>query len=243
MMRQRSDQVFLLTLSLMDAFVCASAWVMAYVVRWETNWIPANEVTIPPWWWCIRTIPLVICCAWCSFHACGMYQLRRRWSLSVEIFKTFQALALTLLLILAVTFYSRNPYESRMASVFFFAFALVGVVLFRRSLGLYFKLCRRSGKMRRTALIIGTGRTARAVEEVLRRNNWLGIQPVGFVDDLDPRPKRSVMTVGKIDDLSRLVDQHSISYVFVAPPSPTIRREQANLPTTFWNARRYSTCT
>ncbi len=85
-----------------------------------------------------------------------MYQLRRRWSLSVEIFKIFQALALTLLLVLAVTFYSRNPYESRMASVLFFSFALVGVVLFRRSLGLYFKLCRRAGKMRNTAVIIGT---------------------------------------------------------------------------------------
>ena len=218
MLRQRSDQVFLLTLSLVDAFVCASAWVLAYIVRWETDWIPANEETIPPWWWCIRTIPLVVGCAWFGFQASGMYQLRRRWSLTVEIFKTFQALALTLLLVLAVTFYSRNPYESRMASILFFSFALVGVVLFRRSLGLYFKMCRRYGKMRSTALIIGTGRTARAVDDVLRRNNWLGIQPVGFVDDLDTRPKRSVMTVGKIEDLSRLVDEHGISYVFVALP-------------------------
>lgn len=218
MLRHRSDQLFLLCLSLVDAAVCTTGWLLAYVVRWEIGWLPAADSVAPPWWWCIRTIPLVVVCAWFSFRISGMYQLRRRWSLPTEFVKTFQATALTLLLVLAITFYSRNPYESRAASVFFFAFTFVGVILVRRSLGLYFRMRRRAGKMRSSALIVGTGRTARDVDEALRRNNWLGIQPVGFVDDVDPDSDRTVPVVGTIDDLARLVDEHGIHFVFVALP-------------------------
>jgi exopolysaccharide biosynthesis polyprenyl glycosylphosphotransferase len=218
MLRHRSDQSFLASLACIDAGVCTAAWVLAYVVRWEVGWIPLVEEIVPPWWWCIRTLPAVWVCAWLSFRVCGLYQLRRRWSLLTEIFKALQATTLLLLLVLALTFYSRNPYESRAASLFFFIFTFVGIVTVRRSLGLYFRLARRSGRVRATALVVGTGRTARAVDEALRQNNWLGIQPVGFIDDIDTQAARSVLTVGAIDDLPRLVEEHGVDYVFVALP-------------------------
>lgn len=215
MVKHRSDQAFLLLLSLADAAVCSIAWLLAYVVRWETGWVPIAYDVVPPWWWCLRALPIVVVSALVSFRLVGLYQLRRRWSLAFELVKVLQATALTLLLVLAITFYSRNPYESRIASLFFFLFTLVGVVAVRRSLGLYFRLCRRAGRMRHSALIVGTGRTASAIEGALRRNNWLGIQPVGYVDD---DAHRGILTVGGIDDLPRLVDEHQIDFVFVALP-------------------------
>jgi exopolysaccharide biosynthesis polyprenyl glycosylphosphotransferase len=217
-LKQRFDQMFLIGLALADAAVCSIAWVLAYAVRWETGWIPVAYDIVPPWWWCLRTLPIVVVSALISFRLVGLYQLGRRWSLAFELVKGLQATALTLLLILAITFYSRNPYESRMASLFFFLFTLVGMVVLRRSLGLYFRLRRRAGKMRHSALIVGTGRTARAVEAALRRNNWLGIQPVGFVDDPHQGALKSVLTVGTMADLPQLVDNHRVDYVFIALP-------------------------
>jgi exopolysaccharide biosynthesis polyprenyl glycosylphosphotransferase len=217
-LKHRSDQTFLLLLSLVDACVCMAAWLLAYVIRWETGWIPVAYEVVPPWWWCLRTLPIVVLSALVSFRLVGLYQLRRRWSLPFEIVKVLQATLLTLLIVLAVTFYSRNPYESRMASLLFFFLTLIGVVTVRRSLGLYFKLCRRSGRMRHSALIVGTGRTASGIESALRRNNWLGIQPVGYVDDVDHGSLRGVLTVGRIEDLPRLVEDHQIDFVFVALP-------------------------
>ncbi|MBY0587774.1 undecaprenyl-phosphate glucose phosphotransferase [bacterium] len=218
MLKHRSDQTFLLLLSLADAAICSIAWILAYAVRWETGLIPVAYDVVPPWWWCLRTLPLVVLSSWTCFRLVGLYQLRRRWSLAFELVKVFQGTTLTLLVVLAITFYSRNPYESRIASLFFFVFTLVGVVTLRRSLGLYFRLRRRTGKMRHTAIIVGTGRTARAVEAALRRNNWLGIQPVGFVDDPHETSLKSILTVGQIGDLTRLVEEHGVDYVFVALP-------------------------
>lgn len=193
-------------------------WVLAYLVRWALGLGPWADDFVPPLSDCLRTLPVVAISAWASYRLVGLYQLRRRWSLWEEGIKVLQATGLALLLILAATFYSRNPYESRLASAIFFVLSFVGVVGVRRTLAIYFRWRRARGLVRHKAIIVGTGRTARHVQEALLRNNWLGIQPIGNVDDVDSEKVRKIETIGSIDDLPRLVEEHSIAFVFVALP-------------------------
>lgn len=218
MLKQRSDQAFLTFLCFTDLLITCICWVAAYFLRWNTGVVaPVNDV--PPFWWCIRSLPLVVVVAMLSYQMSGLYQLGRRWPLWQEVFHVFKATALMLLLSLATTFYGRNPYESRLASVLFWGLTFVGLVVVRRALGTYFRLRRRKGGAGGKALIVGTGRTARSIEQALRANNWLGVQPMGFVDDDSASANgSSALTVGTIAELPALIEAHGIDYVFIALP-------------------------
>ena len=204
---------------LVDAIVTAACWVGAYFLRWHSSLFP-EALEVPPFDWCLRTLPMVLVAALLSYRLAGLYQLGRRWSLSQETFQVGKAVTLMLLLVVATTFYARNPYESRLASVLFWSGTSVSLVVVRRLLGAYFRLRRRSGEMGSRALIVGSGRTARHLDQALRANNWLDVQPMGFVDDHDSAVEReeAPRTVGAIDDLPELIETHHIQHVFIALP-------------------------
>jgi exopolysaccharide biosynthesis polyprenyl glycosylphosphotransferase len=218
MLRQQSEQVFLFWLAVVDVVAVCLCWMCAYLVRWIVGFGSLADDFVPTVWECVRMLPVVAVSTAASYRIVGLYQLRRRWSLAEEGLKAFQAAALMLLLVLAATFYSRDPYESRLASVIFFALALASTIGVRRGLAIHFRRRRQRGLVRHKALIVGAGRTARNVEAALLKNNWLGIQPAGFVDEAESSPSRKVATIGAIDDLPRLVEDHGASFVFVALP-------------------------
>ncbi|HVJ79440.1 MAG TPA: undecaprenyl-phosphate glucose phosphotransferase, partial [Planctomycetia bacterium] len=129
-----------------------------------------------------------------------------------------KASALLVLLWLAALFYTRDPYESRLASLLFAGLTTVALMASRRGFAVYFRWRRRGGFGKRT-LIVGTGRAARRVARALRKNAWLGMQPMGFVAaDAEGAASKVTPPVGAIEDLPRLVDEYGIDYVFIALP-------------------------
>lgn len=218
MLKQRSDQAFLSLLCTVDVTATCLCWIAAYFLRWESGWMPSAD-SLPPFWWCLRLLPIVVIAALLSYQMSGLYQLGRRWPLWQEVFHVLKATGLLLLLVLAATFYFRNPYESRLASVLFWAMTVCSLIIVRRAFGTFFRLRRRVGGHGGKALIVGRGRIARNLERALRANNWLGVQPMGFIDDSDDASPRNVpQTVGRIDDLPELVNSYNIDYVFIALP-------------------------
>lgn len=216
MLKQRSDQAFLVLLCLLDLFATSLCWVGAYFVRWNTGIAPADGV--PPLWWCVRALPIVLLVALFSFRVSGLYQLGRRWTLGQELSRIVKAVGLMLILLLTTTFYVKNPYESRLVSVFFFVGTVFMLLVVRRGFAAYFRQRRKLGTKGR-ALIVGSGRNARRVEKALRRNNWLALTPMGFVDDVPAEERYHVkQTVGTIDELAELIENHRIDYVFLALP-------------------------
>lgn len=218
MLKQRSDQAFLSLLCTVDVAVTCLCWIGAYFLRWESGLMPAAPL-MPPFWWCLRFLPIVVVASLLSYQMSGLYQLGKRWPLWQEIFQVLKATSLLLLIVLATTFFIRDPYESRLASVLFWGTAFLGLIGVRRAFGTYFRLRRRSGGHGGNALIVGRGRIARHLERALRSNNWLGVQPMGFVDDRPTvNPNSCPRVVGTVDDLPELIDAYNIDYVFIALP-------------------------
>lgn len=217
MLRQRSDQALLLTLGAVDLVGVSVMWLVAYALRWSAGIIaPVEEV--PPLWWCVRTLPIVWIAALFSFRVSGLYQVGRRWSLGQEFAVCLKASTLMVLVLLAATFYIQNPYESRLVHLFFWGGSVLVLMASRRTCGGYFRWRRKLGA-RSSALIVGTGRAARRLENVLRRNNWLAVTPVGFVDDLGGSQRGAACpTVGTVEELPELIERHRVEYLFVALP-------------------------
>lgn len=79
------------------------------------------------------------------------------------------------------------------------------------------------------ALIVGAGSAGANVARQLLGDPTLGLVPIGFADDTEPRGQRllGLPVLGKIDDLGALVRQHGVGTVLFALPQvdgPTLRR-------------------
>ncbi len=80
---------------------------------------------------------------------------------------------------------------------------------------------RSNGKTKRV-LVIGAGDAGALVVRELQKSAQLNLTPVGFLDD-DPGKQRhtiyGVTVIGKVDDLSSLIDLHKVDVVIIAIPS------------------------
>jgi len=101
---------------------------------------------------------------------------------------------------------------------------------------------RRAGWDVSFALVVGTGRVARRTARSLRRTTWMGIRPVGFIED-QPGPQCSDLDVlGKTEDLPKLIEKYRIGHVFVALPMNRhgeVRRVFDVLASTFADVRLF----
>lgn len=216
MARTRRNQAIIAVLMGLDLGATALAWVLAYWLRWRVGLPPVDQV--PPFWWCLRELPIVLIAAVLAYRAARLYDQRRRTGVGEQIARIVRGTTLLLLFVLAATFYFQNEYQSRSVTILFWVGTVVGLLLVRQGFGLWLRFQRRSRVGMGLALVVGTGRMARSVERALRDHPWFGYVPMGFVDDLEPSPSRATRTVGGIDDLPRLVEQYGIDTVLIALP-------------------------
>ncbi len=159
-------------------------------------------------------LPVIALASLLSYQFVGMYSLNRL-RLSREIWLTFRGVSLMVLLAVLITFYFRHPYESRLATIMFLFMAWGTLVATRRLLAWWMLRGRPGGPFRERALIVGSGRLAQSVYHSLNAHPWLGIEPVGYVDNTNAV---GVATMGTISQLPELIEQHQSDYVFLALP-------------------------
>ena len=81
MLRLGGDQAFLWRLRALDVVGAAACWAFAYWLRFQSGWLPlAAPAETPPWWWCVRGLPLIAVLGSMAFHWAKLYQLGRRQS-------------------------------------------------------------------------------------------------------------------------------------------------------------------
>src|SRR5215471_3781742 len=130
-MFKRRSQVLRLWFLFWDLAATAFAWVGAYYLRFNTGLIPIYH-PVPPVEDCWRNLPLVVLLAALTYRLTGQYAIHRLRRLREEVVCVVKGTALLTLLVVAVIFCLRDPYESRPTLFLFAPLTAAGVLATRR---------------------------------------------------------------------------------------------------------------
>jgi Undecaprenyl-phosphate glucose phosphotransferase len=201
-----------------DLALTAAAWVGAYYLRFRTGWIPARAVVLPDADQCWRTLPLVLLIGAVAYRLTGQYDIHRLRRLREELVSVAKGTLLMFLLVITTLFNLRDPYETR-ATLLLFPVLTAGLLLAQRRLTwAAVRWLRRRGYNQTFAIVVGTGRVARNTARALRRASWMGIKPLGFVEDQPSRWTSDLDILGTTADLPALVAKYRVEHVFIALP-------------------------
>lgn len=214
MYRRHGQKLGLLFLAA-DLLVTAGSWLAAYWLRYAL-WPAVHGV--PELTLVVRSLPLVLVLAGVAYRACGLYQIHRLRELPRELTVVCQASGLLFVLAITAAFYRRDDYESRLALALFLCLNALALMLVRRVVWRLLKAARRQGFNYGRAVIVGTGRTGRVVAETIGRNNWTGLEAVGYVDAPPKVEPTDLPRLGSINDLGTIVARHDVDHVFIALP-------------------------
>jgi Undecaprenyl-phosphate glucose phosphotransferase len=216
-MIKRSSQILHAWFLFWDLVFTAVAWMLAYQLRFESGWIPVHKLP-PDFSQCCRNLPLVLLVAAVAYHMTGQYAIHRLRRFREEMVAVVRGTALMSLLVMAITFYLHDPYESRV-TMLIFSVLTAGIILAARRLSwMTIRFLRSQGYNQTRALIIGTGRVARKTALTLRRVSWLGIRNLGFIEDNPSRWTGDLNIIGRTADLPELIAKYRIEHVFICLP-------------------------
>src|SRR5262245_53040225 len=164
-----------------DLVLTACAWVGAYLLRFETGWVPDGGVDLPTISLCIRHLPVLMLLSLVAYRVAGQYDIGRLRRFREEVIAVLRGTVLMTLLMMASIFFLHDPYESRVTMVLFWALALGSILVARRTGWAIVRTLRSRGYNQTFSLIVGSGRGARRLASTLLRVHWLGIKNIGFV--------------------------------------------------------------
>jgi Undecaprenyl-phosphate glucose phosphotransferase len=216
-MFKRRSQVLRAWFLFWDLVATAVAWVGAYYLRFNSGLIPIYH-PIPPIEDCLRNLPLVVLLAALAYRLTGQYAVHRLRRLREEVVCVFKGTALLTLVVMAVIFCLRDPYESRPTLFLFAPLTAAGVLATRRASWAAIRHLRSRGYNQTHAVIVGTGRVARKTARALRRANWMGIKNLGFIEDQPSRWTADLDIMGQFADLPALIAKYNVAQVFIALP-------------------------
>ncbi len=215
-----------------DTVLGMTAFVLAYLLRFESGLIPAPK-GYPPFGQYVDVLPFIGVLVPLAFHVQGLYRLRRGRTRVDDFFAVLVGSILAVVLGVVSTLYfqayyvpdemkDRGAYEvSQLVWGMFLAFnvlltyssrALVREALerrWRRGIGL------------KRVLIAGAGDLGRAVADKVLEHRDLGYQIVGFIDDRasgDHIGYRGLPILGTLDEASEVLQRERVDQLYVALP-------------------------
>lgn len=214
-MYRRHGQKLVFVFAGCDLGVTALAWLGGYGLRFAL--LPAPN-GVPPLSNMLQALPLVLLMAALAYRLCGLYEIHRLRQLPRELSVACQATGLLFLLTITLAFYRRDLYESRLALGLFAALNVALLALSRRGIWHALKYLRGLGLNRGKALIVGSGRTARLVAQIIGANGWTGLEAAGYVDRFDRGDLQGLPRLGGLERLADVVCEHRVDHLFVALP-------------------------
>jgi exopolysaccharide biosynthesis polyprenyl glycosylphosphotransferase len=214
-MYRRHGQKLGLVFLACDLTATAAVWFAAYFARYALWPSPRGVPDLPL---VIADLPIVLLLAGAAYRMCGLYEIHRLRELPRELGRVCQASGLLFLLAIAVVFYRRDLYESRLALALFLGLNALTLTLVRRMVWRVIKYLRSRGLNYGRAVIVGAGRTGRLVARTIGQNSWTGLEAVGFVDAPGKLDPLLLPRLGNINQLAEIVDRHDVDHVFVALP-------------------------
>lgn len=224
-MVKKEELYFSLATFLSDAAAVASGFILSYYVRFYSGFIPVTK-GIPSIWLYVFGSLLVASVWIVLLTARGLYRPRRWLPLGAELGQVGRGAAIGTLVVLAFTFFYREPSYSRVVLVLACGLSLLLLAsgrffLYKIHLGL---LARGIGT-RRTA-IVGSGELAAAVAKKIVSSPYLGYHPVGLVvEEVSSIPRvPGIRILGTVEEIMALVERENLEALILALPAEHHRR-------------------
>jgi Undecaprenyl-phosphate glucose phosphotransferase len=215
-----------------DAVLGMVAFVLAYLVRFETGLIPVTR-GFPPLEQYVNVLPFIALIVPLGFHFQGLYRLRRGRSRIDDFFNVLVGSVFAVVLGIVATLYFQAYYATqaqREVGAFEVSRAVWGLFLLSNiALGyLSRKFIREALERRwlagvglRRILIAGAGDLGRVVADRILEHRELGYQIIGFVDDKaggDHLGYRGLPLLGSLAEAADIVANEKIDDLYVALP-------------------------
>jgi Undecaprenyl-phosphate glucose phosphotransferase len=216
-MIRRGSQVLRALFLTLDLLVTAAAWIGAYLIRFDSGWIPLTKPS-PDAYFCWRNLPLVVLLSAVAYELTGQYVIHRLRRFREEVVAVVKGTALLSLLVMATIFFTHDPYESRASMLLFSGLTVTGLLAGRRFAWFTIRCLRSRGYNQTRAVIVGTGRVARKTARALRHASWMGIKNVGFIENQPSRWTGDLDVLGTLTDLPQIIERYAVAHVFIALP-------------------------
>jgi Undecaprenyl-phosphate glucose phosphotransferase len=220
-MLKQKRQLFEYLFIVADLLVVSAAWTIAYWVRFKSGLVPVDK-GVPEFAQYLSML-LFIWIIWAFvFRRMGLYRPMRGVRRTRELWVLINANALSILLLISMTYLFREKSSqfSRLVFVYFWALSTVFTVCERSVLRFVLREIRRKGYNLRYMLIVGAGQVAADMVSRVRLHQELGIQLVGCLsrDRNEKRGPGGIPVVGGYGDLGHFLTRADIDQIVVALP-------------------------
>lgn len=200
-----------------DLLVLAVSFGLAYLTRffgpvsWES--LPTGEETV-------MSLVMVLVIFPMTFHKAHLYTTNRARTHLGEIFEIFKATLMAALILIALTYFTRERY-SRLTLGIFISYAFVLLSVTRLATRELLNEVRRRGFNLRHILIVGGEDLGRRVIQTIHEHRELGFRVAGVLTRLPAGAETSVdgaPVLGSIAEIGRVLDQRTFDQVIIALP-------------------------
>lgn len=201
--------------------VVSCAWCLAYWLRFMSGLMSAPKGV--PGFYNYSLMLLFIWLIWAFvFRRMGLYRPMRGVRRGTELWLLLNANALSVLLLIAVTYLFREksvPF-SRLVFFYFWLMATAATMLERAALRYILRDVRRRGFNLRYLLIVGAGKVAGDVATRIRLHQELGIQLLGCLsrEGSEKKGARGIPVIGSYAELGDVLKRLDVDQVMVALP-------------------------
>ncbi|MEP0847531.1 MAG: undecaprenyl-phosphate glucose phosphotransferase [Phycisphaerae bacterium] len=227
-MLKQHNQFMLSLLMIADACAVATAWILSYWLRFTFLYVDPGKGVPELARLYLPVLPLIVVAHIFIFYRMRLYRPRRSDRLFGETRDILKAFVAAVIVVILIDY--ALPHSSKISRRFIATYAVVGTLCFatfRLAVRLSLRALRRRGYNRRTAVIVGSGRTAQRLHAALERNAWTGTHVLAYIDDRSadaPGEIRGVPVIGPLSTLPVIVERQRIDTVYVALPNDAAGR-------------------
>ena len=216
-----------------DALLAAWAFVLAYVIRFESGQIPITKGSYPELDAYLNVVPFVALLTPLAFQFQGVYRVRRGRSRVDDFFGVLVGSILAVVFSIGTTLYVQAYYlspelkasgafeVSRLVWVIFLTLNVTFTYASREAVRELLERRWRAGIGLKRILIAGAGDLGRMVADRMLQHRELGYQVVGFVDDRaggDHIGYRGLPLLGTLAEVAEVAHAERVDRLYVALP-------------------------
>ena len=231
-MLKEKDAVVRRTVIVLDAFILAGTFILAYFIRahfhnfYRINLIPSRSV-VPAMSVPFSNYLVVMFIAvplWCIvLYANGMYRPMRTLKFFGLLRAVFKSTFFTAFAFGSIVFFVKLHFISRVFFVIFLVLASVLLLIEKTLIFFTARYMRRQGYNYRRLVIVGTGRRAVDFIDKIKSHPEWGFKLIGIVNDEQGRSGDEIsdaQIIGSIEEMPKILKKFSVDeVVFLVPRS------------------------